>query len=59
MVVVVVVVGGGGGGGRARVSLAGLSCHKYDFCRDKGFVATNTCMSRQRWVCHDKTRLLS
>ena len=35
------------------------SCHKYHFCRAKGFVTTNTCLSRQLCVCHDKTRLLS
>ena len=28
-------------------SIVGWSCHKYRFCRDKSFVATNTCLSRQ------------
>ena len=27
--------------------IIGGSCHKHDFCRDKGFLATNTCLSRQ------------
>ena len=34
------------------------SCRKYHLCRDKGFVATDTCLSQQR-VCRDKARLLS
>ena len=29
------------------------------FCRNKGFVTTNTYLSRQTRVCRDKTRLLS
>ena len=36
-----------------------LSCRKYHFCCDKSFVATNTCLSRQTLVCHDKTHVLS
>ena len=27
--------------------LHALLCHKYNFCRDKSFVATNTCLSRE------------
>jgi len=27
--------------------MIGGSCHKYDFCRDKSFLATNTCLSQQ------------
>ena len=41
-------------------SITGGSCHKYNFCRDKHFVATNTsfvatkvCLSRQN-ICSDK-----
>ena len=34
-------------------SIMGESCHKYHFCRDKSFVSTNTCLSRQRF-CLDK-----
>ena len=34
------------------------SCHKYHFCCDKRFVVTNTCLSQQILVCHDKTHLL-
>ena len=41
------------------ISVTGGSCYKYIFCRDKSFVATNTCLSPQRRVCRDKTRLLS
>ena len=40
--------------------IIGGSCHKYYFCRDNSFVATNTsfvatnvCLSRQN-ICHDK-----
>ena len=29
------------------ITITGGSCHKYHFCRDKSFVATNTCLSRQ------------
>ena len=32
-------------------------CHKYNFCRDKGFVTTNTCLSWQKYatkLCRDK-----
>ena len=29
------------------VSIIGWSCHKYHLCRDKTYVATNTCLSRQ------------
>ena len=48
-------------------AIIGGSCHKYHFCRNKSFVATNTCLSRQytsfvmtKYVCRDKhkTRLL-
>ena len=35
-------------------SIIGGSCHKYHFCRDKSFVATNTCLSRQNTSCRDK-----
>ena len=41
------------------VCIIGGSCSKYHFFRDKCFVATNTCLSRQTCVYHDKTRLLS
>ena len=40
-------------------SIIGGSCHKYNFCRDKSYVAINTCLSRQAPVCRNKTRLLS
>ena len=45
-------------------AIIGGSCHKYHFCRDKGFVpqifvATNTCLSRQAYLCCDKRRVLS
>ena len=33
------------------------SCRKYHLCRDKSFVATDTCLSRR--VCRDKARPLS
>ena len=29
------------------VFVIGGNCHKYNFCRDKSFVRTNTCLSRQ------------
>ena len=31
-----------------RLLSAAGSCHKYHFCRDKGFVATNTCLKGER-----------
>ena len=46
-------------------SIVGWNCHKYRFCRDKSFVATNTFLSRQNtFFCRDKsmhvaTKLLS
>ena len=33
---------------KRRQSIISLSCHKYHFCRDKSFVATNTCLSRHK-----------
>ena len=39
------------------VFIVGGSCHKYHFCHDKCFVATNTCLLWQTCVCHDKTYL--
>ena len=35
-------------GGYRPVIIIGRSCHKYHFCHDKGFVATNTCLSRHK-----------
>ena len=32
---------------RNRWAIIGRSCHKYNFCHDKCFVVTNTCLSRQ------------
>ena len=40
-------------------TIIGGSCYKYQFCRDKSFVTTNTCLSPQTRVYRDKTRLLS
>ena len=44
--------------------IIGGSCHKYNFCRDKTFVATNTCIKHvfvaTKHVCyHDKRVRLS
>ena len=39
------------------IAITGGSCHKYHFCRNKFFVVTNMCISRQTRVCHDKTHL--
>ena len=45
-------------------AIIGGSCYKYNFCRDKGFVfcrdesifvATKIYLSRQKYVCRDKT----
>ena len=36
------------------VPIIGEGCHKYNFCRDKRFVATKVCLSRQIRVCRDK-----
>ena len=36
------------------VPIIGESCHKYNFCRDKCFVATKVCLSRQTRVGRDK-----
>ena len=43
---------------KKKKSVIGGSCHQYDFCRDKMFLATNIFLSQQN-VCHDKTRLVS
>ena len=32
---------------KASLTIVGGSCHKYHFCCDKSFVATNTSLSRQ------------
>ena len=47
--------------GRTQRITTGGSCHRYHFCRDKSFVATNTsfvatkvCLSRQKYACRDK-----
>ena len=64
MVVVVVVVVGG----VVVVAIIDGSCHKYNFCRDKhifgsisrdkhNFVATDICLSRQKYASRDKTFL--
>ena len=37
-------------------TIIGGSCHKYHFCRDKSFVAINTCLWRHTRICLDKTR---
>ena len=50
-----------GGGGECKgpqeglLNIIGGSCQKYHFCRDKGFVVTNTCLSWQKYA----TKLLS
>ena len=36
--------------------IIGGSCHKYQFCRDKRFVVTKLCLSRQT-LCRDKHML--
>ena len=37
--------------------ISGGSCHKYPFCHNKSFVATNMCLLRQTCVCRNKTLL--
>ena len=41
--------------------ITGGSCHKYNFCRDKSFVAADKTylLSRQNYVCLDNRRVLS
>jgi len=41
------------------VAITGRSCHKYNFCCNKTFVTTSTCLLRQTHVCRNKTCLLS
>ena len=39
-----------GEGLRCLIYIIGRSCRKYHFCRDKSFVSTNTCLSRQKTI---------
>ena len=41
------------------ISIIGVSCRKYRFCRDKSFVVANTCLSQQKYTCCDKSMLVA